>query len=155
MNWAAFSAASGKIAPARRFGWLATMPTGRSSTRAKTVIISRRALLEAKIHAANRETFDEPLQDHALVQADLVDMSIDYEGRAALLYDAAATVEGCGATRTPTTCASAVSCCRSRSPHCPPNRRDSSYTMEILGGNGTVSDFVTERLYRDAQIHPI
>jgi len=40
MNSAAFSAASGKIAPARWAGWLATIPTGRPSIRAKPVRIS-------------------------------------------------------------------------------------------------------------------
>ncbi|MFB6207178.1 MAG: acyl-CoA dehydrogenase family protein [Haloglomus sp.] len=30
-----------------------------------------------------------------------------------------------------------------------------SYAMEILGGNSALSGFVTERLYRDTQIHPI
>ncbi|MFB6153455.1 MAG: acyl-CoA dehydrogenase family protein, partial [Halodesulfurarchaeum sp.] len=30
-----------------------------------------------------------------------------------------------------------------------------SYAMEIQGGNGYVSDFVTHRLYRDAQVLPI
>jgi len=40
MNSAAFSAASGKIAPERWAGWLATIPTGRPSIRAKAVTIS-------------------------------------------------------------------------------------------------------------------
>ena len=40
MNSAAFSAASGKMAPDRSVGWLATTPTGRPSIRQNAVTIS-------------------------------------------------------------------------------------------------------------------
>ena len=139
------------------FRYMTTMLNrSRIAVSAWSLGITARALLEAKIHAANREAFGGTLDEHALMRADLVDMSVDYEARAALLYDAADAFEGWY---------------RDGDDH---DRRlgrlllplskyriarggvdTASYAMEILGGNGAISDFVTERLYRDAPIHPI
>jgi acyl-CoA dehydrogenase len=139
------------------FGYMTTMLNrSRLAVSAWSLGITGRALLEAKIHAANREAFGGTLDEHALMQSDLVDMSVDYEARAALLYDAADAFGGwyredddderrLGRLLLP------LSKYRIA-------RRgvDTSLSaMEILGGNGAVSGFVTERLYRDAPIHPI
>jgi hypothetical protein len=118
--------------------------------------ITGRALLEAKIHAANREAFGGTLDEHALMQADLVDMSVDYEGRAALLYDAAEAAERWWRENDPDgTKLGRLLLPLSKFRIARNAVETTSYAMEILGGNGAVSDFVTERLYRDAQIHPI
>jgi acyl-CoA dehydrogenase len=143
--------------PKQGFKYMTTMLNrSRLAVAAWSLGITGRALLEAKIHAANREVFGSTLDEHALMQADLVDMSVDYEGRAALLYDAADAFEGwyreaddhdtrLGRLLLPL---SKFRIARQAV-------ETTSYAMEILGGNGAISDFVTERLYRDAQIHPI
>jgi hypothetical protein len=118
--------------------------------------IAGRSLLEAKIHAANREVFDGTLDEHALMQADLVDMSVDYEGRAGLLYDAADAFEGWYRDDNDTDMRlGRILLPLSKFRIARQTVDTASYAMEILGGNGAVSEFVTERLYRDAQIHPI
>ena len=139
------------------FKYMTTM-LNRSRLAAATwsIGISGRALLEAKIHAANREAFGEPLNQHALMQADLVDMSVDYEGRVALHYDAADAFDGWyrnGVDEDMRLARLLLPLSKYRSAR--KGVETASYAMEVLGGNGAVSDFVTERLYRDAQIHPI
>ena len=141
----------------RGFEYMTTMLNrSRIAVSAWSLGITGRALLEAKIHAANREAFGGTLDEHALMRADLVDMSVDYEGRAALFYDAADAFDGwyredddedrrLGRLLLPL----------SKYRIARRGVETASYSMEILGGNGAVSDFVTERLYRDAQIHPI
>lgn len=141
----------------RGFDYMTTMLNrSRIAVSAWSLGITGRALLEAKIHAANREAFGGTLDEHALMQSDLVDMSVDYEGRAALFYDAADAFEGwyredddedrrLGRLLLPL----------SKYRIARQGVDTASVAMEILGGNGAVSDFVTERLYRDAQIHPI
>lgn len=141
----------------RGFNYMTTMLNrSRIAVSAWSLGITGRALLEAKIHAANREAFGGTLDEHALMRADLVDMSVDYEGRAALFYDAADAFNGwyredddedrrLGRLLLPL----------SKYRIARQGVETASFAMEILGGNGAVSDFVTERLYRDAQIHPI
>ena len=48
-----------------------------------------RVLLECKIHAANREAFGSPIEQHPLLGADLVDMAITHEAATAFTFDAA------------------------------------------------------------------
>jgi acyl-CoA dehydrogenase len=143
--------------PERGFKHMTTMLNrSRIAVAAWSLGISGRSLLEAKIHAADREAFGAPLQEHALIQADLVDMSVDYEGRAALLYDAAATVEGWWRDDDEAdTRLGRLLLPLSKFRIARQTVDTASYAMEILGGDGAVSDFVTERLYRDAQVHPI
>jgi acyl-CoA dehydrogenase len=138
------------------FSYMATMLNrSRIAVAAWSLGIAGRALLEAKIHAADREAFGATLDEHALMRADLVDMAVDYEAGAALLYDAADAFDGWrsgdDADRRLMRLLLPLSKFRIA--------RDAvdiaSYGAEVLGGDGVVEDFVTERLYRDAQIHPI
>jgi len=48
-----------------------------------------RALLEAKVRAADREVFGEVIQEYPLLRRDLVDMTVSYEGAAAFAFEAA------------------------------------------------------------------
>jgi acyl-CoA dehydrogenase len=139
------------------FKYMTTMLNrSRIAVAAWSLGIAGRSLLEAKIHAANREAFGGTLDEHALMQADLVDMSVDYEGRAALLYDAADAFEGWYRDDDDTEMRlGRMLLPLSKFRIARQTVDTASYAMEILGGNGAVSDFVTERLYRDAQIHPI
>ncbi|WP_423751099.1 acyl-CoA dehydrogenase family protein [Salinirarus marinus] len=115
-----------------------------------------RALLESKIHAANREAFGKRLDEHALMRADLVDMAVDYEAAVAFLYDTAdhfdrwARADDDDAYRAMRLLLSTSKFRIART-----GVDAASYGMEILGGNGYVNGFVTERLFRDAQVHPI
>ena len=143
--------------PERGFEYMTTMLNrSRLAVAAWSLGITGRALLEAKIHAANREVFDGTLDEHALMRADLLDMSVDYEGRASLLYDAADAFDGWyregdeDDTRLGRLLLPLAKFRIARRAV-----ETTSYAMEILGGNGAVGGFVTERLYRDAQIHPI
>jgi len=139
------------------FNYMTTMLNrSRLAVAAWSLGIAGRSLLEAKIHAANREVFDGTLDEHALMQADLVDMSVDYEGRAGLLYDAADAFEGWYRDDNDTDMRlGRILLPLSKFRIARQTVDTASYAMEILGGNGAVSEFVTERLYRDAQIHPI
>jgi len=126
-----------------------------------SVGLAGRALLEAKVHAANREAFGTTLDDHPLMRADLVDMAVAHEAGVAFTFEAARQFDR-----------------RERARRAGEPDRDAyrlvrllvpvakyrtgrlavdvaSYAMEILGGNGYVADFVTERLLRDAQVLPI
>ena len=133
--------------------------------------IMGRALLESKIHAANREAFGTALDDHPLMQVDLVDMAVDHEAATAFVFDAAAAF----ARRE-----EAARDVRGDSDHTPGDPVDeeayqlmrlltpiakartarmavdtASYAMEIRGGDGYVRDYVTHQLFRDAQVLPI
>ncbi|PSP27080.1 acyl-CoA dehydrogenase [Halobacteriales archaeon QH_2_65_14] len=115
--------------------------------------IMGRALLESKIHAANREAFGKRIDEFPLMREDLVDMTVDHEAATAFTFDAVryfAWGEPEDAYRlmrllTPVaklrTARMAID--------------TTSYAMEIHGGNGYVEQFVTSRLLRDAQVLPI
>ncbi|WP_433634618.1 acyl-CoA dehydrogenase family protein [Halomicrococcus sp. NG-SE-24] len=118
--------------------------------------VSGRALLEAKVHAANREAFGKRLDEHPLLRRDLFELTVDYEAMTAFtmeamsLLDAAERGDG----------DDAVSLMRAVVPVAKYRTgrmavETTSYAMEILGGNGYVDEFVTNRLLRDAQVLPI
>jgi acyl-CoA dehydrogenase len=129
-----------------------------------------RALLEAKIHAANREAFGEAIQEYPLLRRDLTEMTVDYEAAAAFAFEAAKWYD----RRERAEQRSATS---SSGDQGEPRERafklmrllvpiakyrtgemvvdTCSYAMEVLGGNGYIRDRVTHRLLRDAQVLPI
>ena len=137
-----------------------------------------RALLEAKVHAANRETFGSRLDEHPLMRRDLAELTVEYEGAAAFAFEAARHYDAWKRgepRRVPE---------RSTGEQADPEdgdaadesdafklfrlfvpvakyrtARDSvsvaSYCMEVLGGDGYVRDATTPRLLRDTQVLPI
>jgi len=133
--------------------------------------IMGRALLESKIHAANREVFGETIDQYPLLRRDLVDMQVEYDAGSAFVYEAMRFYDDVQRVES------------DRIAGDDENARDgdpdrsfklmrllvpiakyklgrmcvdtASYAMEILGGNGYVEDFVTPRLLRDAQVTPI
>jgi alkylation response protein AidB-like acyl-CoA dehydrogenase len=126
--------------------------------------IMGRALLESKIHAANREAFGKPIQEFPLMKADLVDMAVDHEAVTAFTFEAvrqfSARERGrrgkVGTERTER----AARLMRLLAPVAKLRTarmaiETTSYAMEIHGGDGYVDDFVTNRLLRDAQVLPI
>ncbi|WP_254861594.1 acyl-CoA dehydrogenase family protein [Halovivax gelatinilyticus] len=150
-----------------------------------------RALLESRIHAANREAFGSPIDEYPLMREDLVDMTVDHEAATAFTFDSAALLsrrerhersrrserdadraamsaaeaefgdeETAAALTGPTDPDDAYRLMRALIPIAKLRTGrmavdTASYAMEIQGGNGYVSDFVTHRLLRDAQVLPI
>ena len=135
-----------------------------------------RALLEAKVHAADREAFGDAIDEYPLMCRDLVDMTVDYEAAAAFSFEAARLLDE-RERQAPRGDAERAS--RERSdpwdeeddsaayklmrPFIPVAKYKTarmavdttSYAMEVLGGNGYVREHTTERLLRDAQVLPI
>jgi len=142
----------------------------RLSNAAAACGIMGRALLESKIHAANREAFGQPIEKFPLVRADLVDMAVDHEVATASTFEAVryfasrerarrveeGTVEAAPAVaperayRMMRLLAPVVKLRTARMAI-----ETTSYAMELRGGDGYVNDFVTNRLLRDAQVLPI
>jgi alkylation response protein AidB-like acyl-CoA dehydrogenase len=118
-----------------------------------------RAVLEAKVHAANREAFGKTIDQYPLMRRDLVDMVVDHEAATAFSFDAArafATREredGRDAEEAYRLMRVLIPIAKLRTGRMAVDT--TSYAMEVLGGNGYVDDFVTNRLLRDAQVLPI
>lgn len=125
--------------------------------------ITGRVLLESKIHAANREAFGEPIDQKPLMREDLLDMAVEYEAALAVAFDAARALSGWVETDTTQHRSETNEHFRRMHTLLPMVKYratqlgvdTASYGTEIFGGNGVVAGFVTERLYRDAQIHSI
>ncbi|MFT4946401.1 MAG: acyl-CoA dehydrogenase, partial [Natronomonas sp.] len=123
--------------------------------------IMARALLESKIHAANREAFGETIDQYPLMRGDLVDMAVDHEAATAFTFEAArlfaereqAVRSGEDAEETYRLMRLLIPIAKLRTARMAIDT--ASYAMEIQGGNGYVDDFVTNRLLRDAQVLPI
>lgn len=115
-----------------------------------------RALLESKIHAANRETFGGRLDEHPLVRRDLVELTVAHEAATAFTFDAGATYEAAirdddeGAFRL---MRALIPVAKLRTARLAVDI--ASEAMELHGGNGYVADWVTHRLLRDTQVLPI
>jgi len=131
-----------------------------------------RALLESKVHAADREAFGKRLDEHPLMAADLVDMAVDHEAATAFTFEAArlfsereraarrARGDLAGEPTTDPGGGEAYRLMRLLVPVAKARTGrmavdTASYAMEVQGGNGYVSDFPTHRLLRDAQVLPI
>ena len=117
--------------------------------------VTGRALLEAKVHAADREAFGRTLDSHPLMQRDLAVWTARYEGMVAVTLAAAHALEAAEAGD-----GDAYSLMRGLVPIAKYRTGRlavdaTSYAMEIRGGDGYVADYVTERLLRDAQVLPI
>lgn len=132
-----------------------------------------RALLESKIHAANREAFGQPIEEFPLMKADLVDMAVDHEAATAFTFEAVRYFSERERTRRageePTGESdadgesgdeTAYRMMRLLTPIAKLRTarmaiETASYAMEIRGGDGYVEEFVNARLLRDAQVLPI
>ena len=126
--------------------------------------IMGRALLESKIHAANREAFGRPIEEFPLMRGDLVDMAVDHEAATAFTFEAvrhfAARERGRRAGQDERNVQRSYRLMRLLAPVAKLRTArmaidTASYAMEIRGGDGYVDDFVTNRLLRDAQVLPI
>ena len=137
-----------------------------------------RALLEAKVRAADREVFGERIQEYPLLRRDLSEMTVDYEAAAAFTFEAAKWYDRREREERRSSAGSSGDHGEPRGRAAPDGGTEAfrlmrllvpiakyktgemvvdtcSYAMEILGGNGYVRDRVTHRLLRDAQVLPI
>jgi acyl-CoA dehydrogenase len=142
------------------FRYMAEMMNFERLTNATGAIgIMGRALLEAKVRAANREAFGGPLEDKPLMRRDLVDMAVDYEAATVFTFEGARLLD----ERERTDAGSGDDAYQLMRLFVPVAKyktarmavETTSYAMEILGGNGYVREHTTERLLRDAQVLPI
>ena len=129
--------------------------------------IMGRALLESKIHAANREAFGQTIDEFPLMREDLVDMAVDHEAATAFTAETARLFAEREAARRNSEEGEAdeevdetYRLMRLLTPVAKLRTAreaidTASYAMEVQGGNGYVEEFVTERLFRDAQVLPI
>ena len=128
-----------------------------------------RSLLESKVQAATRDAFGETIQEYPLMRRDLVNMQTDYEAALAFTFEATRHYADYMANE-------------QRLDEAPEDRDDeaarafklmrllvpiakyktarmavdtASYACEVLGGNGYVNGFATERMLRDSQVLPI
>ena len=115
-----------------------------------------RALLESKVHAANREVFGRRLDEHPLLRRDLVEMAVGHEAALAFTFEAVAAFhrhqrgdddEAHRLMRL------LVPVAKYRTARMAVDT--ASYAMEIKGGDGYVEEFVQPRLLRNAQVLPI
>jgi acyl-CoA dehydrogenase len=138
--------------------------------------IMGRALLEAKVHAANREAFGETIQEYPLLRRDLVEMTATYEAASAFTFESARVYDAREARSASESASGEGVEPRAREREGDDSdayqlmrlfvpiakyrtARDAvdiaSYCMEVLGGNGYVREHTTPRLLRDAQVLPI
>ncbi|MCX2819950.1 acyl-CoA dehydrogenase family protein [Haladaptatus sp. F3-133] len=115
-----------------------------------------RALLESKVHAADREAFGKPIERYPLMKKDLVDMTVTHETATAVSFEAADALNAYVRDQDD----EAYRAMRVLVPVAKYRTGEdavemASYAMEVLGGNGYVEEFVTERLLRDVQVTPI
>ncbi|WP_178917040.1 acyl-CoA dehydrogenase family protein [Natronomonas gomsonensis] len=140
------------------FKYMAEMMNFERLTNATGAIgIMGRALLEAKVRAADREAFGNPIDEYPLMRRDLVDMSVDYEAGTVFSFEGARLLDE---RERQGDDSEAYQLMRLFIPIAKYKTArmsvdTASYAMEILGGNGYVREHTTERLLRDAQVLPI
>lgn len=144
--------------PERGFKYMTTMLNWERVTNAVGAVgIIGRLLLESKIHAANREAFGKAIQEFPLMQKDLVEMGVDHEATLVFAMEASRWLDRYERDHDNDEAFRLMRLLVPVAKHVTTRKAvdTASYAMEIQGGNGYVEDFVTHRLYRDAQALPI
>jgi alkylation response protein AidB-like acyl-CoA dehydrogenase len=143
---------------------LPVLASGPGCNAIASIGIMRRAFLEAVVYASRREAFGQPIWRYPMVQPvlaggpgdTLVHMLVDLEATSALVFLTAAVFdqvewEGREDRRPWLRLLTALAKYRSGEVAIP----TASRAIEVLGGNGYVEEYVTARLYRDAQVLPV
>ncbi len=116
----------------------------------------RRSYLEALVYTRGRAAFGRPLADHPLMRRQLVDLLVEIEGCAALVFETTAALERVdrhGAEEDRRLLRILTPLCKYYVP-----KRGEYITLEALemrGGNGYVEDWVNPRLLRDAIVNVV
>ncbi|MEF8773601.1 MAG: acyl-CoA dehydrogenase family protein [Halobacteriales archaeon] len=144
--------------PERGFKYMTTMLNWERVTNSVGAVgIIGRLLLESKVHAANREAFGQRIREFPLMQRDLVEMAVDHEAALAFAMESARWLDRYERDHGDDRAFRLMRLLVPVSKHVTTRTavETASYAMEIQGGDGYVSDFVTHRLYRDVQALPI
>lgn len=115
--------------------------------------IMRRSFLEGAIYAAHRRAFGRRLDELPLVRETLLEMLVEVEAAAALVFEAYAHAGRRGDEEARRLYRILVPLAKFRAA-----RRGvelASQGLELLGGNGYIEDWPMARQLRDAQVHPI
>ncbi len=115
--------------------------------------IARRCFLEAAIYAAHREAFGRRLDELPLVEETLLQMAVEVEAGAAIIFEAAAQAGRSGDEEARRLYRILVPLAKFRAA-----RRGlevASQGLEVLGGNGYIENWPLARQFRDAQCHTI
>jgi acyl-CoA dehydrogenase len=125
----------------------------------------RRSYLEALIHTRNRVAFGRALADHPLMRRQLIDLLIEVEGCAALVFETAAVLErvDCGYRESYEGMEGVEQdrhLLRILTPLCKyyvPKRGEyvALEALEMRGGNGYVEEWVNARILRDTIVNVI
>ncbi|MEF8814706.1 MAG: acyl-CoA dehydrogenase family protein [Halovenus sp.] len=148
--------------PERGFGYMTEMLNlERLHNAVASLGIMGRVLFESKVHAADREAFGDTIDQYPLLRRDLAERCVDYEAAVAFVFAAARQLDRREATQAGSDeHREAYQLLRALVPVAKYKTArmavdTTSYACEILGGNGYVNGFVTERFHRDAQVLPI
>ncbi len=122
----------------------------------------RRSYLEALIHTRHRVAFGRALADHPLMRRQLIDLLIEVEGCAALVFETAAVLErvDCGYRKSYEGEEQDRRLLRILTPLCKyyvPKRGEyvALEALEMRGGNGYVEEWVNARMLRDTIVNAI
>ncbi|WP_067822985.1 acyl-CoA dehydrogenase family protein [Actinomadura kijaniata] len=126
---------------------LSGLETGRLNVAARSLGIAQAAYDEALAYAARREAFGRPIHDFQAVQLKLADMAIKVQAARLLVYWAASQADA--GRRVDMEAGMAKTFASEAAVDC------SLAAMQIHGGHGYSTEFVVERLYRDAPLMSI
>jgi butyryl-CoA dehydrogenase len=126
---------------------MATLDAGRIGIAAQALGIGRAAFETAARYAVERETFGQRIADHQAIQFMLADMDTELEA-ARMLTWRAAWMKGRGVRHTRESAMAKLLAAEVAN-------KVAKNAVQILGGNGYVTEFPVERHYRDAKITEI
>ncbi len=118
--------------------------------------IHRRVFLEARLYAAQREAFGGPLDRFPMVQQTIVTMLAELEAATALAFSAARALDAYSLVPSSENLGwHRLTCALAKYRTGEAAVRNASRAIEVLGGNGYVEDYVTARMFREAQVLPV
>ena len=116
----------------------------------------RRSYLEALVHTRGRLVFGRPLAEHPLMRRQLLDLMIEVEGCAALVFEATAVLERVdrgGSEEERRLLRILTPLCKYYVPKC--GEYVTLEALEMRGGNGYVEDWPNARMLRDAIVNVV
>ncbi len=135
---------------------LEALEFSRIANAAASAGIHRRVYLEAKLYAEGRQAFGAPLARHSMVQQTIVTMLAELRASTALAFEAARAFDAANGSPEPSLVAwhrLTTALAKYRTGELAV--RNASRAIEVLGGNGYVEEYVTARMYREAQVLPV
>ena len=135
---------------------LEALEFSRIANAAASAGIHRRVYLEAKLYAEGRWAFGAPLAHRSMVQQTVVTMLAELRASTALAFEAARALDLAQRDPDPARIAwhrLTTALAKYRTGELAV--RNASRAIEVLGGNGYVEEYVTARMYREAQVLPV